>query len=139
MSNKNYVNLNDTEKADVINNIVNYSYNMAKKEVLNFELSNEYKKANLYSKVINIGDYYVIKTQSFTSDKNSKGETIRNSKKNKEIKYVNSLKLSIPQKAILIKMNYSSFDNYDGEIRKYIDSKNLTNKEKQELYKDLKL
>lgn len=139
LSNKNYVNLNDTEKADVINNIVNYSYNMAKKEVLNFELSNEYKKANLYSKVINIGDYYVIKTQSFTSDKNSKGETIRNSKKNKEIKYVNSLKLSIPQKAILIKMNYSSFDNYDGEIRKYIDSKNLTNKEKQELYKDLKL
>lgn len=139
LSNKNYVNLNDTEKADVINNIVNYSYNMAKKEVLNFELSNEYKKANLYSKVINIGDYYVIKTQSFTSDKNSKGETIRNSKKNKEIKYVNSLKLSIPQKAILIKMNYSSFDNYDDEIRKYIDSKNLTNKEKQELYKDLKL
>lgn len=139
LSNKNYVNLNDTEKADVINNIVNYSYNIAKKEVLNFELSNEYKKANLYSKVINIGDYYVIKTQSFTSDKNYKGETIRNSKKNKEIKYVNSLKLSIPQKAILIKMNYSSFDNYDGEIRKYIDSKNLTNKEKQELYKDLKL
>lgn len=139
LSNKNYVNLNDTEKADVINNIVNYSYNIAKKEVLNFELSNEYKKANLYSKVINIGDYYVIKTQSFTSDKNSKGETIRNSKKNKEIKYVNSLKLSIPQKAILIKMNYSSFDNYDDEIRKYIDSKNLTNKEKQELYKDLKL
>lgn len=139
LSNKNYVNLNDTEKADVINNIVNYSYNIAKKEVLNLELSNEYKKANLYSKVINIGDYYVIKTQSFTSDKNSKGETIRNSKKNKEIKYVNSLKLSIPQKAILIKMNYSSFDNYDDEIRKYIDSKNLTNKEKQELYKDLKL
>ena len=93
----------------------------------------------MYSKVIDIGDYYVLKTQKFTSDKDSNGKTIKNSKKNKEIKFVNSLKLSIPQKAILIKMNYSSFDNYDNEIKKYINTKALTDQERQEIFKDLNL
>lgn len=139
LSNKNYTNLSDKEKAEVVNNIVNYSYNIAKKEVLNLDLSNEYQKANMYSKVIDIGDYYVLKTQKFTSDKDSNGKTIKNSKKNKEIKFVNSLKLSIPQKAILIKMNYSSFDNYDNEIKKYINTKALTDQERQEIFKDLNL
>lgn len=139
LSNKNYTNLSDKEKAEVVNNIVNYSYNIAKKEVLNLDLSNEYQKANMYSKVIDIGDYYVLKTQKFTSDKDSNGKTIKNSKKNKEIKFVNSLKLSIPQKAILIKMNYSSFDNYDNEIKKYINTKDLTDQERQEIFKDLNL
>ena len=32
--------MSDKEKAEVINDIVNYSYNIAKKEVLNIELSN---------------------------------------------------------------------------------------------------
>jgi hypothetical protein len=59
------------------------------------------------------------------------------SRKNAVIKYVNSLKLSIPQKAILIKMNYSSYDTYNSQIIKYIKDEVNSTEERKEILEDL--
>ena len=152
-----YKNLNDTEKADIINKIVGYSYNKAREEVLNIEMSNTYNKINQYiADGGKISDYYLNKeevdysynnpekyrviTQITTYDKyltyqdeidNVKTKyTNSNQRKTAVIKYVNSLNLSIPQKAMLIKLNYSSYDSYNEKIIQYINKQNITREEK---------
>lgn len=54
-------------------------------------------------------------------------------RKNAVIKYVNSLNLSIAQKAMLIKLNYSSFDSYNKQIIECINSQDLSKDEKTEI------
>lgn len=152
-------NLKDSEKFNKARDIQNQINEKAKDVLSNYnevQIKNNYASVgnrqyyknnkNEWQKVDNTTSKYKIATQITSYDKflnyDNEIKKIKENSTNKKaaiINYVNSLELSIPQKAILIKMNYSSFDNYDGEIRKYIDSKNLTNKEKQELYKDLKL
>lgn len=56
-----------------------------------------------------------------------------NQRKNAVINYVNSLKLSIPQKAMLIKMNYSSFNSYNSQIIEYINKQDLSKSEKEKI------
>ena len=173
--------MSDKAKSDVISDIVNYSYNIAQKELLGLQLSNTYQKAYDYSKTGNISEYYTFKnsidntnsdtkresikeflTNSNLSDKkiaklygnyyssestldtlltlnipikefikldsqdiqgkyNTKtGKTVSGSKKQAVMQYINSLNLSIPQKAILIKMNYNSFKQYDNQIINYV-------------------
>lgn len=152
-----YKNLDDIEKADIINKIVGYSYNKAREEVLNIEMSNTYNKINQYiADGGKISDYYLNKeevdysynnpekyrviTQITTYDKyltyqdeidNVKTKyTNSNQRKTAVIKYVNSLNLSIPQKAMLIKLNYSSYDSYNEKIIQYINKQNITREEK---------
>lgn len=152
-------NLKDSEKFNKARDIQNQINEKAKDVLSNYnevQIKNNYASVgnrqyyknnkNEWQKVDNTTSKYKIATQITSYDKflnyDNEIKKIKENSTNKKvaiINYVNSLELSIPQKAMLIKMNYSSFDNYDGEIRKYIDSKNLTNKEKQELYKDLKL
>lgn len=182
INNTSYSNMSDSDKANVVKDIVNYSYNIAKKDVLGLELSNTYQKAYKYSEIGDIGDYYTFKesidntdkdtkkasitkflidsnlndkqlaylygnyyssdkvlnalvqsnipikeyikfnSETFESDYYANGKTVPNSRKNKVIKYINSLNLSIPQKAILIKMEYSSFKQYDNQIVKYVNN-----------------
>ena len=152
-------NLKDSEKFNKARDIQNQINEKAKDVLSNYnevQIKNNYASVgnrqyyknnkNEWQKVDNTTSKYKIATQitsydkfKSTNKKNKKSKQNTRNKKASSRNDGNSLELSIPQKAILIKMNYSSFDNYDGEIRKYIDSKNLTNKEKQELYKDLKL
>ena len=152
-------NLKDSEKFNKARDIQNQINEKAKDVLSNYnevQIKNNYASVgnrqyyknnkNEWQKVDNTTSKYKIATQITSYDKflnyDNEIKKIKENSTNKKvaiINYVNSLELSIPQKAMLIKMNYSSFDNYNGEIRKYIDSKNLTNKEKQELYKDLKL
>ena len=56
-----------------------------------------------------------------------------NERKKAVINYVNSLELSIPQKAMLIKMNYSSFNSYNKQIIEYIDKQPLSVDEKSNI------
>lgn len=159
INNASYSNMSDSDKANVVKDIVNYSYNIAKKDVLGLELSNTYQKAYEYSEIGDIGDYYTFKesidntdkdtkkasitkflidsdltnkqlaylygnyyssdkvlnalvqsnipikeyikfnSETFESDYYTNGKTVPNSRKNKVIKYINSLNLSIPQKS----------------------------------------
>lgn len=159
-----YKEMNDTEKTEVVNKIINYSYNKAREEVLDIEMSNEYNKINSYvndgGKVAN---YYLNKKEidySYTNpskykvitqittynnylsykknlDEIKDNYTNTSQRKVAIIKYVNSLNLTIPQKAMLIKMNYSSYNDYNNQIINYINSQKLSMSEKQEILEQL--
>lgn len=197
INNVSYSNMSDSDKANVVKDIVNYSYNIAKKDVLGLELSNTYQKAYEYSEIGDIGDYYTFKesidntdkdtkkasitkflidsdltneqlaylygnyyssdkvlnalvqsnipikeyikfnSETFESDYYTNGKTVPNSRKNKVIKYINSLNLSIPQKAILIKMEYSSFKQYDNQIVKYVNNIDCSSYDKKVILKTI--
>ena len=155
-----YNSLSDTEKAEMVNEVVNYSYNKARQEVLGMEMSNKYNKINLYTNDGGtVSDYYLNKeeidysynypekyktiTQITTYDKyltyQDKIDTLKkeytntNQRKNAVVEYVNSLDLSIVQKAMLIRMNYSSFNGYDNQIIEYINNQDLTIQEKSDI------
>ena len=197
LKNSEYKKMTDEKKSEIISDIVNYSYNIAQKEVLGTELSDTYQKVFEYSKIGDVSDYYAFRnsvddtdkeikkesitnyllnsalsdkelaalygsyysseetledmmtlkipikeyikldSQEFTTDYDSNGKAITNSKKNKIINYVNSLNLSIPQKAILIKSQYSSYDSYDRQIVNYVNSQNLSKFDKATLLKSI--
>ncbi len=197
INNASYSNMSDSDKANVVKDIVNYSYNIAKKDVLGLELSNTYQKAYEYSEIGDIGDYYTFKESIDNTDKDTKkasitkflidsdlnneqlaylygnyyssdkvlnalvqsnipikeyikfnsetfesdyyinGKTVPNSRKNKVIKYINSLNLSIPQKAMLIKMEYSSFKQYDNQIVKYVNNIDCSSYDKKVILKTI--
>lgn len=197
INNASYSSMSDSDKANVVKDIVNYSYNIAKKDVLGLELSNTYQKAYEYSEIGDIGDYYTFKesidntdkdtkkasitkflidsdltneqlaylygnyyssdkvlnalvqsnipikeyikfnSETFESDYYTNGKTVPNSRKNKVIKYINSLNLSIPQKAMLIKMEYSSFKQYDNQIVKYVNNINCSSYDKKVILKTI--
>lgn len=197
LNNSQYNKLTDEKKSEVISDIVNFSYNVAQKEVLGTELSDTYQKVYEYSQIGDVSDYYAFKnsvddtdketkkesitnyllnstlsdkelavlygsyysseekledmitlkipikeyikldSQEFTTDYGSNGKAITNSKKNKIINYVNLLNLSIPQKAILIKSQYSSYDSYNKQIVSYVNSQNLSKFDKATLLKSI--
>ena len=209
INNSSYSSMSDSDKANVVKDIVNYSYNIAKKDVLGLELSNTYQKAYEYSEIGDIGDYYTFKesidntdkgsrlclvdntdkdtkkasitkflidsdltneqlaylygnyyssdkvlnalvqsnipikeyikfnSETFESDYYTNGKTVPNSRKNKVIKYINSLNLSIPQKAMLIKMEYSSFKQYDNQIVKYVNNIDCSSYDKKVILKTI--
>ena len=137
-----YKSLSTEEKAKILEDILGYSKYVANKEYFNntdVEYSNsKYQKADLYSKIGNVNDYYLSKIKTFTSDTDANGKTISGSAKNKVIQYINSLKASVPEKAILIKLygNYT-FNDYNQQIINYINGKNITLKEKEEILTEL--
>ena len=164
LKNNDYQQLNNTEKADIINKIVNYSYNKAREEVLGIEMSNEYNKINSYvDDGGNVADYYLNKKEidysysnpgkyktitqitsyndylSYKENIDTIKEKFTNSSQRKAavIKYVNSLDLTIPQKAMLIKMNYSSYNNYNNQIINYINKQSISLDEKKEILEEL--
>lgn len=164
LKNNDYQQLNNTEKAEIINKIVNYSYNKAREEVLGIEMSNEYNKINSYvDDGGNAADYYLNKKEidysysnpgkyktitqitsyndylSYKENIDTIKEKCTNSSQRKAavIKYVNSLDLTIPQKAMLIKMNYSSYDSYDNQIINYVNNQNITISEKTAILEEL--
>ena len=104
-----YYRYTKTSKYDTMQNILNSGIDM--KEFLKFSLVSD----------------------NIKSDKDENGKTIRNSKKRKWIAEVNKLNLSIPQKAILIKKQYSSYTDYDSEIIKYVNNLDITKKEKEDI------
>lgn len=201
MKNDTYINASDEDKAEMINGLVNYSYDIAQHEVVGTELSQTYEKAyNFASNGGNIENYYIYKysvkdmdsnekekylynsdfseeqktllyenitlsdftdeskylnyktakqlgvdinnwlnysSQEFKSDLAPTGKTISGSRKKKLISFVNSLNLTIPQKASLIKMSYSSYDNYDKQIMNEVNSLNISFMDKAKMVKTL--
>lgn len=72
------------------------------------------------------GDLIVLKTAD--------GKSISGSKKQLTFMYVNSLKLSIPQKMILLASQYDSFKKtYYKEIVQYVDTLSISNKDKADI------
>ncbi len=115
-------NLNDNQLAYL------YSKNYSSEETLN----------NIITLNIPMKQYIKFDSQNFTgSYDTSTGKTISGSKKKEVINYVNSLNLTIPQKAILIKTKYSSYDNYNNQIINYVNKLNETANAKKILLKSI--
>ena len=161
MNDPKYKNASDTEKANIIKNIVNYSYNYARKQVLGIDMPSDYNKANQYLNAGgNIGEYYLNQkeanyaidnperykvVESITSyDKYQKYASditeIRNNTSNDKeetINYINSLDLSLPQKAMMIKLYYKTFNTYNTEIINYVDETVSNFNDKKEILEKL--
>ena len=85
--------------------------------------STEDKLKALNSVNMPIKEFIKYDLTDFTSDYNSRnGKAITGSREKKIINYVNSLNLSIAQKALLIKMEYNSYKKYDNQIVNYVKS-----------------
>ena len=115
-------NLTDEQKAYI------YGKNYSSDETLNMVIKSE----------IPFNEYLDYASQTFESDKDSEGKSISGSRKVKIIDYVNSLNLSVPQKAIIIRKEYSSFREYNNEIIEYVDSLNISFNEKKTVLEELK-
>ena len=57
--------------------------------------------------------------------------------KTQTIKYINSLNLNIPQKAMLIKQYYPSFNDYNAEIINYVNNLDIKREDKITILKEL--
>lgn len=145
MNDPKYNELSDIEKASVIKNIVDYSYNYARDKVVGINMPSTYDNANKYVNAGgNVGDYYLnqkevnyslqypekykVNSQIGNYDDYSKwSNDIKNIKANTKndkvetINYIDSLPLSLPQKAMFIKQYYPSFNTYNNEIINYVD------------------
>lgn len=113
-----YSKMSDIDKASIVTNIINYSYNAAKKEVFDVDLSNSYQKAYDYSKIGDIGDYYAFKESIDDTNKDTKKESITN--------YLIDSSLNDEQLAFLYGSYYSSketlnmISNFEIPIKEFI-------------------
>lgn len=88
---------------------------------------------------IDIDTWFEYSSQEFKADKNSEGKSISGSRKDKVINFVNnSLDLTIPQKAILIKAtNTFKFNDYNYDILDYVDSLNIDYDKKKKILENI--
>ena len=145
MDDSKYQNASADEKASIIKNIVDYSYNYAREKVLGIDMPSTYDNANKYVNAGgNLGDYYLNQKEANYSMQNPEkykvnsqignyddyakwSNDIKNIKANttndkvETINYIDSLPLSLPQKAMFIKQYYPKFNTYNNEIINYVD------------------
>lgn len=141
LSNNNYQKLNDTEKSEIIKNIVDYSYNKARKDVVGIEMPNAYNGVKTYTMANGqISDYYLTKKAVSDIKDKYKGDTIKmkNARKQEIFSYINKLNINKAEKTMLfgITTNYS-IKNYRTYLFNYINKLNITKKEKEKIWKDL--
>lgn len=100
------------------------------------------KNPEEYKKITMITDYdnykkIMKKINNIESSIDKNGNSIAGSRKKKIISYINSLDLTIPQKAMLIKSQYSNFKQYDKQIFEYVNGQNMKFLEKASILKKL--
>ena len=86
---------------------------------------------------VDINSWLSYKKQEIKADKDSSGKSIRGSRKEKIISYINSLDLNIPQKAMMIRTEYSTFDDYNNDIVNYVNELDLEYEEKIKVLENL--
>ena len=116
-----------------------YIANEHSKEAYNWAYSNPEKYAVSKAVTDNVVRYKQYKSEIYDieADKDEDGDSIRGSRKEKVISYVNSLNLSIPQKAMLIKQEYSTFNDYNTQIVEYVSELDVSYEEKKTILQEL--
>jgi len=166
LNNINYVNMSDTDKSAVLNNLVNYAYNKARYEMFGTEMSNQYNKVNEWTEQGGtVSDYYANKEECDYSLENPKkyntittfdlsyedytkyAKQISNikekysdtdSRKYAVWQYIQNQKITKVQKILLYNLcGGYSISNYKDYIFNYINNQNITKTEKQEIWKYL--
>ena len=132
-------NLSSTEKKEKISNLV-IGTNLSD-EKMAYLYGKYYSKEETLNNLLNLGisirEFIKYNSQEFESDYYTNGKVVTNSKKKKVISYINSLNLSAVQKAMLIKMEYSSFNSYDKQIIQYVNNRSLNMEDKKEILTSL--
>ena len=140
--------------AEKIDYIANSDYtdkqkNIMAKNVLkkDFDIK-DYKKYSSYDEydyATKYPDKYSVVSQitsfdNYTKWKNEIQEIKNNTTNDKAetIKYINGLNLSVPQKAMFIKLYYSTYNNYNNQIVEYINNQKLSIDEKKQILEKLK-
>lgn len=130
--------LSATKREDIINAIIDTNVN---KEAKAYLYGKYYGNPETINSIVNSGidfnEYLKFVKTEYKSDKDSNGNSITNSRKNKIFKAINNLELTALEKAMLMRTEYSSFDDYNYEIIQYVDKLSLTKSEKQALYETL--
>jgi hypothetical protein len=130
--------LNSEKKADIVDKIVNSGLKDNEKAYLYKKFYNSDTIDTMVKTGIGVDDYLIYSTKEFKADYNDKGKAISGSRKNKVVNYVNSLDMSIAQKAILIKStNTFKFNDYNKAIVEYVGGLNIDYKDKVKILKDL--
>jgi hypothetical protein len=130
--------LNSEKKADIVDKIVNSGLKDNEKAYLYKKFYNSDTIDTMVKTGIGVDDYLIYSTKEFKADYNDKGKAISGSRKNKVVNYVNSLDMSIAQKAILIKStNTFKFNEYNKAIVEYVGGLNIDYKDKVKILKDL--
>lgn len=126
------------KKAGIIDKIINSGLDDTEKASLYKRYYNSDTVDTVMKSAISIDDYLVYETKEFKADKNAKGNSIPGSRKEKVIDYVNTLDMSIGQKAILIKStNTFKFNDYNTQIVQYLDGLGLPYDEFVSILNDL--
>lgn len=141
LKNSNYVKLEDEEKSQIIKNIVDYSYNKAREDVVGIEMSNTYNGVKPYTMAKGqISDYYLAKKAVSDVKDKYKGDTtaMKNARKQAIFNYINKLNISKAEKTILfgVTTNYS-IKSYRAYLFNYINKLDITKKEKEEIWNKL--
>lgn len=141
LKNSNYVKLEDEEKSQIIKNIVDYSYNKAREDVVGIEMSNTYNSVKTYTMAKGqISDYYLAKKAVSDVKDKYKGDstTMKNARKQAIFNYINKLNINKAEKAILfgVTTNYS-IKSYRAYLFNYINKLDITKKEKEEIWNKL--
>lgn len=141
LKNSNYVKLEDEEKSQIIKNIVDYSYNKAREDVVGIEMSNTYNGVKTYTMAKGqISDYYLAKKAVSDVKDKYKGDTtaMKNARKQAIFNYINKLNISKAEKTILfgVTTNYS-IKSYRAYLFNYISKLDITKKEKEEIWNKL--
>jgi hypothetical protein len=103
LSNKTYKSLSDEEKAAVVSDIVNYSYNIAQSQTTGTELSKQYESAKGFTDLGGkISDYYLFKNGIDDTDADTKKATV--------VDGLLNMSATDQQKAYLYGKYYSSED-----------------------------
>lgn len=133
----------NAEKYDFLryNNISYEEYNATKesKEAYDWAYQNPEQYAVAKTVTNDIVEYkqFISDISELESDRKANGTAVSGSRKKKVIAYVNSLNLSIPQKAILIRREYSSFNDYNRQIVQYVGSLDIDYEEKISILEEL--
>ncbi len=130
--------VNQKKKNEIAENLISSKYSDKQKLYL-YSKSYKTNDVEMIQKLnINANSFIKFDSQNFESDYNANGKTIKNSKLNKIVNYVEGLpNLTVAQKALLIKSEMSSYKKYDNQIIEYIDSQKLSTKEKEEILKNV--
>ena len=126
------------KKANIVDSIINSGLEDTEKASLYKKYYNSDTVDTIVKSAISVDDYLTYETKEFKADKNEKGNSIPGSRKDKVINYVNTLDMSIAQKAILIKStNTFKFNDYNSQIVEYVGSLDIDYEDMVKILKDL--
>ena len=126
------------KKVNIVDSIINSGLEDTEKASLYKKYYNSDTVDTIVKSAISVDDYLTYETKEFKADKNEKGNSIPGSRKDKVINYVNTLDMSIAQKAILIKStNTFKFNDYNTQIVEYVGSLDIDYEDMVKILEDL--